>query len=113
LEFDYDPKIEKSLIKSKALLDMAGALRESHDKREIATPISTRSMVTFANNIGKLGIDYAIYSFLNSFGDLKERNAVRMIVENTYKANIAHDFGIAVDLRLNEDESNPLEEASL
>lgn len=113
LEFDYDPKIERSLIKSKSLLDMAGALRESHEKREIQTPISTRSMVTFANNVGKLGIDYAIYSFLNSFGDLKERNAVRMIVENTYKANIAHDFGIAVDLRLNEDETNPLEGATL
>ena len=112
LEFDYDPKIERSLIKSKSLLDMAGALRESYDKREIATPISTRSLVTFSKNIIKLGIEYAIYSFLNSFGDTKERNAVRMIVDNTYKANIAHDFGIAVDLRLNEDEVNPLDEVS-
>jgi hypothetical protein len=59
-----------------------------------------------------LGIEYAIYSFLNSFGDTKERNAVRMIVDNTYKANIANDFGIAVDLRLNEDEVNPLDEVS-
>lgn len=113
LEFDYDPKIERSLIKSKAMLDMAGALRESHDKREIQTPISTRSLVTFAKNIGKLGIEYAIYSFLNSFGDLKERNAVRMIVDNTYKANIASDFGIAVDLRLNSDETNPLDEVTI
>lgn len=112
LEFDYDPKIERSLIKSKSLLDMAGALRESYDKREIATPISTRSLVTFSKNIIKLGIEYAIYSFLNSFGDTKERNAVRMIVDNTYKANIAHDFGIAVDLHLNEDEVNPLGEVS-
>ena len=37
--------------------------------------------------INKLGIDYAIYSFLNGFGDTKERNAVRMIVENTYFAH--------------------------
>ena len=87
---------------------MANALRESHDKREIATPISTRSMVTFTQHINKLGIDYAIYSFLNGFGDTKERNAVRMIVENTYKANIAHDFGIAIDLKLNSDEVDPL-----
>ena len=108
LEFDYDAKIERTLIKSKSLLEMANALRESHDKREIATPISTRSMVTFTQHINKLGIDYAIYSFLNGFGDTKERNAVRMIVENTYKANIAHDFGIAVDLKLNADEVNPL-----
>jgi hypothetical protein len=35
-----------------------------------------------------------------------------MIVDNTYKANIAHDFGIAVDLHLNEDEVNPLGEVS-
>jgi hypothetical protein len=41
-------------------------------------------------------LDYAIYSFLNGFGDAKERNAVRVIVENTYKSNIAQDFGLEV-----------------
>ena len=111
LEFDYDPKIERTLIKSKSLIDMAGSLREAHEKREIQTPVSTRSLVVFSNNIKTLGLDYAIYSFLNGFGDSKERNAVRMIVENTYKANIANDFGIQVDLRLNSDEVNPLEGA--
>jgi len=109
LEFDYDPKIERTLIKSKALIDMAGSLREAHDKREINTPVSTRSLVTFSSNITKLGLDYAIYSFLNGFGDSKERNAVRMIVDNTYKANIANDFGIQVDLKLNDDETSPFQ----
>jgi hypothetical protein len=65
--------------------------------------------VTFSNNITKLGLEYAIYSFLNGFGDSKERNAVRMIVDNTYKANIANDFGIAVDLKLNDDEVSPFQ----
>jgi hypothetical protein len=97
LEFDYDPTIERQLIKAKSLLEMAKALREGGERREITTPISTRSLVTFSNNIKKLGLDYAIYSFLNGFGDMKERNAVRVIVENTYKANIAQDFGIKVD----------------
>ena len=97
LEFDYDPTIERRLIKAKSLLEMAKALREGGERREIMTPISTRSLVTFSNNIHKLGLDYAIYSFLNGFGDMKERNAVRVIVENTYKANIAQDFGIEVN----------------
>jgi hypothetical protein len=96
LEFDYDPTIERKLIKAKSLLDMAKALREGGERREITTPISTRSLVTFSNNIHKLGLDYAIYSFLNGFGDAKERNAVRVIVENTYKSNIAQDFGLEV-----------------
>jgi hypothetical protein len=97
MEFDYDPTIERRLIKAKSLLEMAKALREGGERREIMTPISTRSLVTFSNNIHKLGLDYAIYSFLNGFGDMKERNAVRVIVENTYKANIAQDFGIEVN----------------
>lgn len=97
LEFDYDPTIERKLVKSKALLDMAKQLRDGESRREISTPISTRQLVTFSKNIGKLGLDYAIYSFLNGFSDMKERNAVRVIVENTWKANIAQDFGIKVD----------------
>ena len=97
MEFDYDPSIERRLIKSKSLLELAKALRDGGERREIVTPISTRSLVVFQNNIEKLGLDYAIYSFLNGFGDMKERNAVRLIVENTYKANLAQDFGIKVE----------------
>ena len=97
MEFDYDPTIERRLIKSKSLLELAKALRDGGERREIVTPISTRSLVVFQNNIEKLGLDYAIYSFLNGFGDMKERNAVRLIVENTYKANLAQDFGIKVE----------------
>lgn len=97
LEFDYDASIERKLVPSKALLDMAKQLRDGGERREIVTPISTRALVTFSKNIAKLGLDYAIYSFLNGFSDMKERNAVRVIVENTWKANIAQDFGVKVD----------------
>jgi nitric oxide reductase NorQ protein/cobaltochelatase CobS len=104
LEFDYDPKIEKALVKSKSLIEMANALRESHIKGELATPVSTRDLVTFSRNVERLGLDYAMYSFLNGFNVGKERNAVRMTVENTYKVNIASDFGIKIDITFQPDE---------
>jgi hypothetical protein len=87
LVFEYDPTIEGKLIKNKALLEMANQLRARFEKDEISTPISTRSLVAFDKNMQTLGLDYAIYSYLNMFQDI-ERSAVSLVVE-THKANIA------------------------
>lgn len=96
LEFGYDKSIEAKLIKSRALLDLASNLRVSYEREEIVTPISTRSLVAFMSNASDLGLDYAIYSFLNGFHE-GERNAVRLACE-TRKANIAADLGIQIDV---------------
>lgn len=89
LVFEYDPTIEGKLIKNKALLDMAHQLRARFEKDEISTPISTRSLVAFDKNMQTLGLDYAIYSYLNMFQDI-ERSAVSLVVE-THKANIVNE----------------------
>ena len=96
LDFNYDKNIEAKIIKSKALLELATNLRAAFDKEEIVTPISTRSLVAFMENATELGIDYAVYSFLNGFHE-SERNAVRLAVE-TRKANIAADLGQDVEV---------------
>lgn len=94
LDFPYDHDIEKRLVPSKSLLDLAANLRASFDKEEIITPISTRSLVAFIENATRLGLDYAMYSYLNGFNE-QERSAVRLALE-TRKANIAADLGVTV-----------------
>lgn len=104
LEFGYDATIERKLIKSKALLEIAARLRHSFEREEIITPVSTRSLVAFMDNARNLGIDYAMYSYVNGFHE-SERNAVRLAVE-TAKANIAADLGQdVVTLPLQDDEA--------
>jgi len=79
LDFPYDNSIEQKLIKNKTLLTIAAALREVYDREEITKPISTRSLVAFQDNMADLGVDYAIYSYLNSFSNETERQAVDLI----------------------------------
>ena len=95
LEFPYDKSIEAKLVKSKALLEMAEALRSRYELEEINTPISTRALVGFITNVKNLGLDYAIYSYLNGFDEKSgERGAVKIVME-TYKSRIADELGVA------------------
>lgn len=95
LVFPYDNAIEQKLLGSKALLDMANQLRAEFDKGTIATPISTRNLVAFADNAKALGMDFASYCYINSFEGDEERSAVRLLL-TTHRDNIATDFGLAV-----------------
>jgi len=92
LEFPYDKAIEKKLIPSPSLLEIAEKLRVMSEKGEIDTPISTRSMVAFVNNVKQVNLDYAISSYVNGFLD-DEQEAVRLVIE-TAKSQIATDLGV-------------------
>lgn len=94
LEFGYDKAIERKLIKSKALLDLANQLRSAHDKGELDTPVSTRGLINFVKNAENVSLDYAINSYLNGFGD-DEREGVKLVIE-TVKYNLGVDFGVEV-----------------
>lgn len=92
LVFPYDNAIEQKLLGSKALLVMANQLREEFNKGTINTPISTRNLVAFAENVKSLGMDFATYCYINSFEGDEERSAVRLLL-TTHRDNIAIDFG--------------------
>lgn len=94
LEFDYDKAIEKKLIKSPALLEVASKLRQAHDKGEIDTPVSTRGLINFIKNLEDISLEYAVKSYVNGFLD-DEREAVQLVF-TTAKANIGSDFGITI-----------------
>jgi len=87
IEFGYDDAIERKLIKNRAVLDLAKKLRYSFDvDKVITTPISTRALVSFTETIDRLGLDYAMYSFINKFAKT-EQAQVKMILD-TFRSNI-------------------------
>jgi MoxR-like ATPase len=101
-EFAYDKAIEKKLIKSVALLDVAQKLRDTYDKGEIETPVSTRGLEMLTKNISNVGLDYAIGTYINGFSD-DEREAVELVF-STAKVGIAKDFGITIKVAKESDE---------
>jgi MoxR-like ATPase len=93
LDFPYDPEIEAKLIKNKAVLEMANSLRDRFEQDEIATPVSTRGLVAFMQNMADLGIDYAIYAYLNRFQQ-HEQASIKLVLD-TFRYNIEEASGIA------------------
>lgn len=93
LNFPYDKAIEMKILKNRALLEMANQLRAEHDKKSIATPISTRSLVSFIKNAKAFGMDFACYSYINTFTNETERSAVRLVID-THRDNIAQELGL-------------------
>lgn len=93
-EFEYDKSIERKLIPSPALLEVADKLRANADKGELDTPISTRSLVAFCKNVKNVSLDYAIDTYINGFLD-DEREGVKVVMQ-TAKHGIGADFGITV-----------------
>ena len=93
LDYPYDPTIEAKLIKNKAVLEMAKQLRDNFDLEQIRTPISTRTLQTFMQNSDTLGLDFAIYSYINTFPQ-NEQAPVKLVID-THRANIEQAMGIA------------------
>jgi MoxR-like ATPase len=78
--FDYDEKIENSLIKSKTLLNMAKNIRSSTIDKKFNTDLSTRSLLNFEIMVENFNLNFAIESFINSFSYF-EREGVRFAIE--------------------------------
>jgi nitric oxide reductase NorQ protein len=102
IDFPYDITIEETLISSKTLRNVADRLRKAHDREELHTPISTRSLVAFCENVESLGIDYAIYSFLNGFSE-SERSAVKLTMD-TDMYQLKRDFDVNDEINYQSDE---------
>jgi nitric oxide reductase NorQ protein len=107
LEFDYDKAIERKLIKNPALLEVADKLRQSADKGEIDTPISTRGLMSFVKNVENVSLDYAIKSYINGFLD-DEREAVKLVMD-TAKHGIGQGFGIEVETTIFQADESEVE----
>jgi len=67
IEFDYDEKVERKLINSRKLLKFAKRVRETFRKGEIATPLSTRALISYEKNLSLFGKSIARTLLLNKF----------------------------------------------
>lgn len=80
LNFEYNDKIEKKLISNTKLLDLADKLRVMKNKGEIVTPISTRMLLYYENNVKLFSTSLAIDLFLNNF-EVYEKEAIKNVIE--------------------------------
>jgi MoxR-like ATPase len=85
--WEYDKGVEKKLVKSAALLELVESIRK---ETEIRTPIGTNLMMEFASIASRLGVKFAIASFVLSFAE-NERQAVSQMMD-VASENIASEI---------------------
>lgn len=90
LVWEYDPKVEESLVSSAALRTMADQLRKAHQAGEYETPISTNMLIEFEEHFKYLGFDFASVNFVNHF-TADERQPVKIVLD-THKTNLETDL---------------------
>jgi len=110
LSFPYDKPIEQKLLGNKALVDMANQLRDEFNKGTLLTPVSTRALVAFVKHAKQFGMDFATYTYVNSFEGDEERSAVRLVI-NTHRDNIAEELGLEVTNKASVFGNSNLEQA--
>ena len=95
LVFEYDKKIEKQIIPSKSLLDLADKMRADSVTGLYETPISLRLLKNFVWHAKSFNYEFAVHSFLNAFTE-EERPSVKLLLE-AYSSNISTELGASVD----------------
>lgn len=88
--WDYSPAVEKKLVKSDALRDMAAQLRKAHEEGEYETPCATNMLMEFEKMYADLGYEFAKLSLINHYA-ADERQAVDLVIE-TWKSKIEIDL---------------------
>ncbi len=95
LVFEYDKKIERQIIPSKSLLDLADKMRADSVTGLYETPISLRLLKNFVWHATSFNYDFAVSSFLNSFTE-EERPSVKLLME-AYSSNISSELNASVN----------------
>lgn len=93
IEWGYDDVVEKRLVKSKAVREMAAKLRDAVDADVIYTPIPTNALVEFCEFAELLSVDWAVGNFLDRFED-DEKQSVKVAID-ALLVDIKSDFGQA------------------
>lgn len=90
LDWGYEPAIEKQLVGSNALLELAGKLRARQAAGDIETPVSTNMLQEFERIATDLGVEFAVSNFISAF-DADERPAMKQVLD-LYHDRIKDDF---------------------
>jgi Holliday junction resolvasome RuvABC ATP-dependent DNA helicase subunit len=105
VSYEYDSAIEKKILKSSTLIDLARDMRKTSRGAESSsssdsgivfeTPISTRLLKTFEKIANGLSYDFAVYNFINNF-EPEERGAVKILLESL-EHNLKTELGLQVE----------------
>lgn len=87
--WDYDDKVEKTLIGNPALMRFANQLRQKVGT-ELRTPVATNMLIEFEKFESALGLEFASENFLAAF-EPSERGAVKNVYD-THKGNIEQHY---------------------
>jgi len=90
LMFDYDTTIEKQLIKSPTLLQLAEQMRADSIQGIYETPISLRLLLAFQELSTEINYEFAVENFLMGF-TVDERPSVKLLLE-------AHRYNLEQEL---------------
>lgn len=104
LWWDYDPAVEKKLVKSESLRNFAVSVRDEAAKGTYETPISTNMLMEFEDIALGVDMDFAKMNFINHFTP-DERGAIKVLLD-TWSDNIAADLIPVVPVDPDEDETD-------
>lgn len=81
IDWGYDPAVEKKLGIKPPVQEVAKGIREKEAEDAISTPTPTNALLDFQMFAKELGIDYAIFNFLNRY-EPDERQAVELLIKS-------------------------------
>lgn len=104
IDWGYDEKVERKLVKSKTLYDIAKKIRAMPD--EVQTPTGTNRLLEFDTIAVEFNIDFAIQIFLNGYSP-EERTAIEKLME-LERTRLNNDYNPPKDseVGVNEDEED-------
>ena len=92
IEWGYDEKVEKQLVSSKKLLEIAGKIRSREAAGDIVTPTPTNALIDFIEVAGALGLEFAMQNFVARYQE-DEAAAVKMVFDSE-RINLEKDLKI-------------------
>lgn len=110
LNWGYDENVEKTLVPSKALRELASQLRAAEAASTIFSPTPTNALMDLLSMTSTLGLDFAIANFLAGY-DETEQPSVQLAIDN-HRANIEIDLGIAQEMPVEQEEVAPEQQQS-
>lgn len=81
IPWNYDPRTERKLVKSKGVIGFGNALRDLYAGHEITVPVGTSALIRFAQDAGHLGVEAAFSNFVGMFPP-REQGVVKAVFES-------------------------------
>lgn len=105
LNWGYEEAVEKTLVPSKALRELATQLRAAEAAQTIFSPTPTNALMDLLSMAKTFDLDFAIANFLAGY-DESEQASVKLAIDN-HRSNIETDLGIAPATPVETDEVAP------